>query len=182
MAFQQQNLNILALLGSYVGDMLTRSKGTAESRTAWFMAELDVALRFAQSHDTESVLMSIKFNTETASNEVADFVSTSIRGLDASWVTSADDGATVLCLLLPLMNESQGRAFLQRIDKAVLDRFQLPLSSTVQGMQFKCIRRKDSRALCLAFLGRHMGMAALDAELKHSAANAAQSGSQSDVA
>ncbi len=182
MAFQQQNLNILALLGSYVGDMLTRSKGTAKSRTDWFMSELDVALRFAHSHDTESVLMSLKFNGDTTSNEVADFVSTSIRGLDASWLTIADDGASVLCLLLPLMSENQGRAFLQRIDSAVLERFHVPLNSTVQAMQLKCIRRKDSRALCLAFLGQHMGMAALDDELKHFAGKADQLGPQSDAA
>ncbi len=182
MAFQQQNLNILALLGSYVGDMLTRSRGTAESRTDWFMAELDVALRFAHSHDTESVLMSLKFNAEARSSEVADYVSTSIRGLDASWLTVADDGSPVLCLLLPLMGETQGRAFLQRIDKAVLDHFHLPFENVIQGMQIKSIRRKDSRAMCLAFLGQHMGMAALDAELRHSVNSTSQPGSQSDAA
>ena len=182
MAFQQQNLNILALLGSYVGDMLTRSKGTAASRTDWFMAELYVALRFAHLHDTESVLMSLKFNAEVRSSEVADYVSTSIRGLDASWLTVADDGSPVLCLLLPLMSESQGRAFLKRIDKAVLDHFHLPFENTMQGVQLKSIRRKDSRAMCLAFLGQHMGMATLDAELRKSSDVSAQPGSQSDVA
>ena len=33
MAFQQENLNVLALLGSYVADMLTRSKSSGESQS-----------------------------------------------------------------------------------------------------------------------------------------------------
>lgn len=182
MAFQQKNLNILALLGGYVGDMLTRSKGIAKSRTDWFLAELDMALRFAHSHDTESVLMSLKFNTEASSGDMADYVSKSIRGLDASWLTVAADGAPVLCLLLPLMNEGQGRAFLQRIDKAVVEHFQVPWTHVIQGMQLRSIRRNDTRALCLAFLGQHIGMAALDAALMLTSGSSGQQGRHSDVA
>jgi len=47
MAFQQENLNLLSLLGGYIGDMLSRSRGLANSRGAWFMAEVETALRFA---------------------------------------------------------------------------------------------------------------------------------------
>ncbi|ASJ70561.1 PelD GGDEF domain-containing protein [Granulosicoccus antarcticus] len=182
MAFQQQNLNILALLGNYVGDMLTRSKGTATSRTDWFMAELDIALRFAQSHNTESVLMSFKFGTEASSIEVASYVSTSIRSLDASWMTVAEDGSTVLCLLMPLMNREQGDAFLARIDNAVKENFKVSFDSLIQGRQIKCIQQHDDRSLCMEFLGKHIGMATLEAEMTPSKNASDLQGKHSDVA
>ena len=182
MAFQQQNLNILALLGNYMGDMLTRSKGAAESRAAWFMTELDTALRFAHSHSTESVLLSLRFNQEDQADEVARFVSTAIRSLDASWLLTADDDATVLCLLLPLMSESHGQAFLQRVNKAVAGKFGNPLKTYVEGMQLKSLRGNDSRALCLAFLSQHTGEAALQADLRKGADGPDTSGTHSDVA
>ncbi|MGQ7847438.1 PelD GGDEF domain-containing protein [Granulosicoccus sp. 3-233] len=182
MAFQQQNLNILALLGNYMGDMLTRSKGAAESRAAWFMTELDTALRFAHSHSTESVLLSLRFNGEASSGQVARYVSTAIRSLDASWLLAADDDAPVLCLLLPLMSESQGQAFLQRINKVVTEEFGHPLKACVEGMQLKSLRSGDSRALCLAFLSKHTGKAALLAELHGSTDGSDVAGSRSDVA
>ncbi len=179
MAFQQQNLNILALLGNYMGDMLTRSKGAAESRAAWFMSELDTALRFAHSHSTESVLLSLRFNQEPSADKVAQFVSTSIRSLDASWLLTADDDATVLCLLLPLMSETHGQAFLQRVDKAVANQFGHPLKTCVEGMQLKSLRGGDSRASCLSFLMKHAGADALQREVR---GNPGGSGTQSDVA
>lgn len=182
MAFQQQNLNILALLGHYMGDMLTRSEGAAESRAAWFMTELDTALRFARSHSTESVLLSLRFNKEAESAEVARFISTSIRSLDASWMIQADDGATVLCLLLPLMSESHGQAFLQRVDKVVTSEFAKPLKACVEGMQLKSLRSSDSRAECLAFLSKHTGIAALQADIRKDSQGPSGSGTHSDVA
>ncbi|NND89693.1 MAG: hypothetical protein HKN42_02430 [Granulosicoccus sp.] len=165
MAFQQLNLNLLALLGSYVGNLLTRSQGSAESRTDWFMAELDTALRFAHSHDTESVLLSLKFNKHESVNTIAEFVSNSIRGLDASWMPDTSDGSTVLCLLLPLMNDAQAHAFMQRVDGAVRGRFGQSLASVVIDTQQMCIDSGDSRAQCLAFLSRHTGQAILQAGL-----------------
>lgn len=182
MAFQQQNLNILALLGNYMGDMLTRSKGAAESRAAWFMTELATALRFARSHSTESVLLSLRFNKETAADDVATFVSTSIRSLDASWLLTSDDDATVLCLLLPLMSESHGEAFLQRVNKAVVSEFGQPLKTYVEGMQLKSLRSNDSRALCLAFLSKHTGNGALEADLLKGSDERDEPGTHSDVA
>lgn len=182
MAFQQQNLNILALLGNYMGDMLTRSKGAAESRAAWFVAELDTALRFARSHSTESVLLSLKFNSGEASDDAARFVSTSIRSLDASWLLTADDGSGVLCLLLPLMSETHGKAFMERMNNAVTQELGQPLSRFVQDTQFMSISSNDSRAHCLSFLSRHTGLAALQSDLHRDSAISGIQGRHSDAA
>jgi len=71
MAFQQENLNVLSLLGSYIGDMLTRAQSVGESRSGWFMAELDNALRFANSNSVKSTLLAIKLKSTDQTQMVA---------------------------------------------------------------------------------------------------------------
>lgn len=157
MAFQQQNLNILALLGSYIGNLLTRSQGEALSRVDWFMSELDTVLRFARSHETESSLLSFKFKQHERSAEIATYISNTIRSLDASWLPDSEDESVVVCLLLPLMSETQSLAFLQRISVAIDEQFDTSLVSMLEDSKHKQISRYDTRSSCLAMLALHVG-------------------------
>ncbi len=161
MAFQQENLNLLALLGFYVGNQLTRSRGEALSRADWFLAELDTVMRFAHSHNTESSILSLKFADVPQAEDAALFVSESIRGLDASWIVSADNGAPVLCLLLPLMTETQCLAFLRRIDKAVSDKYGQSLELMLADSMVRQITVADTQASCLTFIAEMVGGIAL---------------------
>jgi len=166
MAFQQQNLHLLALLGYYIGDQLTRSRGDALSRTDWFLAELDTVLRFAHSHSTESALLSLKFNQTENSHDVAQFVSVAIRSLDASWLVMADDEAPVVSLLLPLMSEAQSHAFLKRVDLAVKEKFGVELENVLDSVRLHQISDVDTRVSCLALLSEQIGMSAMGSALK----------------
>lgn len=161
MAFQQQNLNLLALLGSYVGNLLTRSRGQSNTSASWFLAELNTALRFATAHNAESSLLSFKFDDAVQSTEVRDFVGKAIRSLDASWSPETQDGTQVLCVLLPLMDDSQGQAFVKRINEAVSQQFGQTMTSMLEGQRLKQIRRADTLESCFEFLAVHVGQEAL---------------------
>ena len=100
MAFQQENLNLLSLLAGYIGDMLTRSQGSGQSQGAWFRAEMDTALRFARTHSVQSALLSLRLKRFVRDEEVANFISTNLRSLDASWQPKAKDGSHVVVLSL----------------------------------------------------------------------------------
>ncbi|MFK7854127.1 MAG: PelD GGDEF domain-containing protein [Granulosicoccus sp.] len=157
MAFQQQNLNILALLGSYIGNLLTRSEGEALSRKDWFLSEMDTVLRFAHSHDTESSLLSLKLKPGEKSAEIAHYISATIRNLDASWLPDTDDDSAVVCLLLPLMTETKSLAFLRRIGDAVDQQFGVSMKSILEDSKLKQIQKSDTRETCLALLESHIG-------------------------
>lgn len=176
MAFQQQNLNLLALLGQYVGNMLTRSQGAAQSRAAWFQAEVDMVLRFARSHGTDSALLSLKFTDHNQAPTVAHFLSESLRSLDASWLLDSEEGVPVLCLLLPLMSEAQSEAFVSRIHQLVKDKFHLTFNDLVADIRVKQVNAGDSRASCLTFLVAHTGTQSLIKALKAEAVAGAYSG------
>jgi hypothetical protein len=168
MAFQQENLNLLSLLGFYVGDQLTRSRGEALSRADWFLAELDTVLRFAHSHNTESSLLALKFLNIEQAADAAVYVSESIRSLDASWIVTHDDGASVLCLLLPLMSETQCVAFIHRMNRQVDGKYSNTLDSMLSESMVRQVTDADTKASCLTFLTELVGDAALQREFNNS--------------
>ncbi len=160
MAFQQENLNILALLGGYVGDMLARSRGLANSRTAWFLAELDTALRFASSHNVQSSLLCLQFERAEYVEEVATMVSTNIRSLDSSWMPETKNGRTTVVILLPLISEKDCNAYLRRIGSSVRDEFSLELQDLLYDVDTKQITSNDNRETCLNFINNSTGFVA----------------------
>lgn len=165
MAFQQENLNLLALLGFYVGNQLTRSQGEALSRADWFLAELDTVVRFAHSHNTESSLLALKFWNIAEASQAAVYVSESIRNLDASWIVTDSDGASVLCLLLPLMSQTQCMAFVHRMNHQVDNKYSKSLDVMLSDSIMRQITDVDTRESCLEFLAELVGVAALQREL-----------------
>lgn len=159
MAFQQENLNILALLGGYVGDMLTRSRGAAQSRTAWFLAELDTALRFARSNSVTSSLLCLEFENTEYVDVVSRMVSNNIRSLDASWFPKTSDGSTTVVILLPLIAETHCNAYLRRIGQSVRDEFDLELQDLLADVTTMQISSRDTRETCLTFINEATGFA-----------------------
>jgi len=107
MAFQQDNLNILALLGGYVGNLLTRLRGQSHSKTAWFQSELDTALKFSTEYNVQSSLLCIQLDDSEASVSVARFISQNIRGLDSSWLPKTRTDNSAVAILLPLLTDEQ---------------------------------------------------------------------------
>lgn len=161
MAFQQENLNLLALLGFYVGNQLTRSRGAALSRADWFLAELDTVMKFAHSHSTESSILSLKFKESSLAPEAAGFISESIRSLDASWIIRSQEGTPVLCLLLPLMTETQCIAFIKRMNRVIDEKYGVSLDSMLADSMVRQITAADTRATCLTFIAQLVGASAL---------------------
>ncbi len=157
MAFQQENLNVLSLLGSYVGDLLTRSKGEGESQSGWFMAELSNAIRFAHSSKVPSCLLALRLTSNAQTQFVIDFLTTNTRSLDSNWQPDhAEDQATIV-FLLPLMTEVQGQAFLQRVSKKLFDEQQIDLSSMTEIVSTKLIKTRDTEESCLNFVNKVAG-------------------------
>jgi len=157
MAFQQENLNVLALLGSYIGDMLTRSKSEGESKSGWFMAELSNAIRFARSNAVQSSMLAIKLKSDTNTQFVIDFLSNNTRSLDSAWQPGASQGGTSVVVLLPLMNEAQSKAYLQRVSKKLFDEANIDLSQMTELVSAKQIKKKDTEESCLAFINKVTG-------------------------
>jgi len=164
MAFQQENLNVLALLGGYFGDLLSRSEGRGKSRTAWFLSEIDSSLRFCKSHSVPSTLVCARMaNTEQA-RAVAHWLSTDLRSLDRSWILpSKTDGPTV-SILLPLQTKNQSADYLRRVATDLLKKHDVALPSVVVEIDAMQLSKSDTRASCLTFINKVSGLVASEAD------------------
>jgi len=159
MAFQQENLNVLSLLGSYVGDMLTRSKSEGESRSGWFMAELSNAVRFARQNSVSSCILAIRITPGDKTQFVMDFLSANIRSLDSAWQPEQSENQSTMVFLLPLMNEVQSQAFLQRVSKKLYDEASIDLASMTEVVSAKQIKKRDTEETCIKFINKVAGFA-----------------------
>ncbi len=168
MAFQQENLNVLALLGSYIGDMQTRSRSVGESRSGWFMAELDNALRFANANKVRSTILAIKLKSTDQTQMVADFLGTNIRSLDSSWQPHSPTGDTTVLILMPLMNEKQCKAYLERAAKKLYDEHRIELNNVTEEARMKQVKKNDTRDTCMAFVNQIVGVKKSKEETKKS--------------
>lgn len=157
MAFQQENLNVLALLGSYIGDMISRSRSVGESNSGWFLAEMDNAIRFARSNGVQSSLMAIRLKNTDQTQHVSEFLSSNIRSLDSSWQPRSASGGSTVVILLPLINKPQCEAYVQRIAKKLFDESKIDLNHVVSELKIKQIKRRDTRDTCLTFINRVAG-------------------------
>ncbi len=161
MAFQQENLNVLALLGSYIGDMISRSRSVGESNSGWFLAELDNAIRFAQGNSVQSTLMAIRLKNTDQTQYVSDFLGSNIRSLDSSWQPRSASGGSTVVILLPLINKAQCEAYIQRIAKKLFDESKIDLNHVVSELRIKQIKRRDNRDTCLKFINQVAGHTAV---------------------
>lgn len=158
MAFQQENLNILALLGGYIGDMLTRSRGQSQSNEGWFSAELDTALRFAHSHSVQSSLLCLQLVQAERSQEIIEFITSNIRSLDSAWFPPVEHSLPSAAILMPLMSQMQCEAYLHRLASTVSKEFQMELRPLIKNVATMQIAAGDDRAVCLNFIRNHTGV------------------------
>ncbi len=158
MAFQQENLNVLALLGGYAGDLLSRSEGRGNSRTAWFLSELDIALRFCRSHSVNSTLVCVRLENNQTAKAVAHWLSTDLRSLDRSWVLPSKSGGPTVTILLPLQSKQQSTDYLRRVATDILKKHDIALPSVVAEIAAKELKKSDNRATCLAFINDISGL------------------------
>ncbi len=152
MAFQQENLNTLSLLGGHIGDLLTRAGGVGQSKTANFLADLDNAIRFARENSVQSSLVVMTLENFEQTAELTEFLTRNIRSLDSAWIPPDNTGQPSIAVLLPLVSEAQCDAYLRRVGVAVLDKFSLDFNDVITDVVIKQISVRDTRASCLSFI------------------------------
>jgi len=152
MAFQQPNLDLMALLGGYIGDMLARAQGPGLTDRERFMDALDNALKFARGNNVRSSLLFVELIESEVAADIARHLAKSIRGLDSAWLPDSVDGEHTVVILLPLMPASQCEAFLLRASMSVEEAFGQALPSVILSLRTMTVGRTDTRDSCLAFL------------------------------
>ncbi len=149
MAFQQENLNLMALIGAWLGHRVGRANGFSDSPAERFHAELDLALRLARAHGIPSSLVCLRLADDPRAAEVASGIADDLRSLDRAWLV---DGAVTV--LLPLSTERQAEAYASRMIAAVHRRHGVDPRTLVTDLTLRTLVGDDTRERALDFIAR----------------------------
>ncbi len=124
-AFQEENLNLMQLLGSYTGDLLSQADNILyeEGGREAFIGELKTSWRMAREFGIISSIICITFRKNIPADDYLRAVSSRIRCLDSAWLFSDDKKYPVICLLMPLTTESEYLSYKHSLDTSLLDQF-----------------------------------------------------------
>ncbi len=108
-AYQDENLNLMQLLGSYTGDLLSHADNIfyKEDDREKFIAELESCWRLASEFRIPSSIINITFREKVPEEKFLQALIDRTRGLDKVWLYRDAKQRPVICILLPLMEESE---------------------------------------------------------------------------
>lgn len=155
MAFQQDNLNKLALLAASIGDRIARNGSLHEGPQEHFMAELDTAIRFVRSHAVDASLMVARLPLNEPGDLVAEELSSNFRSLDSAWRvpgTESEQETQLIAVLMPLTSRENAHAWLHRLADKLKKAHGIHLQDTLLSMRCMSLSPSTGRRQCLDFI------------------------------
>lgn len=132
MTYNEKTLNLLAVLGGNLGDLIKESQRTETARSGDTQGEFRERLQrwivYSRRYKLESLVMVVQLPDESESDEeesqaVVDFLFEQLRVLDYPVMVRGEDGCRRLLILMPLTPEEGARAYRARISRQMLERF-----------------------------------------------------------
>ena len=162
MAFQEENLNLMALLGAWLGDRFGRAGGMGQTPAEHFVAELDAALARVREHGVPATLVCLRTGHDERAAEVAAAIAADIRSLDRAWTATAPDGVPTVTLLLPLASAHDAEDYASRMLSAVRARFGADPRTLVSSLRVRALGPADTRERCLGFIAGATGQGPIE--------------------
>lgn len=133
MAYHDKTLNLLAVLGGNLGDLIKESQRSETAHAGDTGGEFRQRLRrwieYARRYRLESLVMAVQLpeDDDDADEEdaqaVVDFLFEQLRVLDYPVMIRGEDGRRRLLILMPLTPLEGARAYRARIGRQMLERF-----------------------------------------------------------
>ncbi len=123
-AFQEENLNLMQLIGSYSGDLLSRAENifyTKEDHQS-FIYDLKHSWHIAGECGLTSSLICMTFETEAAAENIFSAVTRRLRSLDQALLSNNQDNHPVIFLIMSLMTETEYLDFRTSFDLHLKER------------------------------------------------------------
>lgn len=119
-AFQKQNLMLLAVLGGYIADQLAAAKGRAgidDPAGGDFVRDAERALIQRRRFGLPSMVQAAVVDNPAQEENLVGILSGQVRGLDRLWIQRSAGQTPVLFMLMPLTNETQCVSYRARIGR-----------------------------------------------------------------
>jgi polysaccharide biosynthesis protein PelD len=119
-AFQKQNLMLLAVLGGYIADQLVAARGRAgidDPAGGDFVRDAERALIQRRRFGLPSMVQTVAIDNAAQEDNLIGILSGQVRGLDRLWIQRGAAQTPVLFMLMPLTNEAQCVSYRTRIGR-----------------------------------------------------------------
>jgi hypothetical protein len=167
-AFQADNLKLLAVLGGHVGDILAYGAGWSsadDDSGQSFRRQLERAIEDNKRFDLSAVILSLSFTTGERAGELAKHILGARRGLDSAYSLTSRNGEPRVFLLMPFTDERGGEGYLARLRRMVTERYGTDLATSGVVTRMRVIARSDDADKVIRDLSR-------DADVGQPVANA----------
>jgi len=144
-AFEEENLNLMQLIASYAGDLLSQAENVfyGEDDYKRFVEELEISWRMAKEFGVVSSIICVTFQQTIPTDDYFRAIVSRIRGLDHAWLRCNEGDKTAICLLMPLMAASDYPNFRSNLTAIFEDRFGLSLEDAGGIFHYMEIGRKE---------------------------------------
>jgi hypothetical protein len=144
-AFQADNLKLLAVLGGHIGDILAYGAGWSsadDDSGQSFRRQLERAIEDSRRFDLPAVVLSLAFTGQRGS-ELAKQVLGQRRGLDSAYTLKSSKDEPRVFLLMPFTDERGGEGYLARLRRMVIERYGTDLAASGVAARMRVITRSD---------------------------------------
>jgi len=152
-AFQEDNLRMLAILGGYVADLLaTRLRGTADPTGERFNHHLLRAVHSLRNHGEPAAVVKIHFGLGQGV-ALVEPIRNQRRGLNSQWLDTDADGAPVMLVVMPMSDWEAVDGFLRLVTE--LSRNHLGAAPEEAGVRIRThvLEPHDTEETVIAALG-----------------------------
>lgn len=135
-AFNDRNLNLLAILGGHVADLLVNQTQAALHGDVDAQRFAQLCLRSlvdARRYDIPAYLLGLELSDAAVAPEVSRLLHSQQRGLDVIWALPNERGNLLVLVLLPLTAEDGLSGYVERIRLSLLEN--IGMSLPVAGVQ-----------------------------------------------
>ncbi len=155
MAFQQDNLDKLALLAASIGDRIAHNGRLDEGPAEHFFAEVDTALRFVSSHSVDASLLVARLPKTEQGEIVAEALSSDLRSLDCGWRVpslQSEEDSLLVAVLMPLTNRASAGEWINRLAETLGSEHDIDLVDQLLSMRCLELNSRTTRRQCLDFI------------------------------
>jgi hypothetical protein len=146
-AFQADNLKLLAVLGGHVGDILTYGAGwssAADETGDSFVHHLERAVEDRRRYDLPAVILAMAFDGSERAAQLVQSILGQRRGLDQAHLLKSKSGEPRVFLLMPFTDERGGEGYLARLRRMVTERYGTDLESAGLTTRMRVVGKGDT--------------------------------------
>jgi hypothetical protein len=156
-AFQADNLKLLAVLGGHVGDILAYGAGWSsadDDSGRSFHRQLERAIEDHRRFGLPAVALAMSFDTSERAAQLVKQILGARRGLDSAFTLTSRRGEPRIFLLMPFTDERGGEGYLARLRRMVNERYGTDLAAAGVTTRVRVISRGDQADRLIAELSR----------------------------